>query len=135
MKTIQFGWQACSKCGGLFYTDRTPVPTCEAGGQHETSGNTNRGVMNVPATWTDNFPDSEEPNWRFCANCHGLFRILGDADAVDHGVCIPCGYGINSARDRPREFPVCFGVHRRIARCSGSSFGLLRMFQLWKLVP
>jgi hypothetical protein len=93
MKAIQFGWQACSKCGGLFYTDRTPVPTCQAGGQHATSGNTNRGVMNVPATWTDNFPDSEEPNWRFCANCHGLFRILGDADAVDHGVCIHAKMG------------------------------------------
>lgn len=87
MYNIQYGWQACSKCGDLIYTDRTPVPTCKAGGQHATSGNTNRGVLNVPNTWTDNFPDWEEPNWRFCANCHGLFRIYGDAGHVDHGVC------------------------------------------------
>lgn len=87
MKSIQFGWHACSKCGGLFFTDRTPVPNCKAGGQHATSGNTNRGVPHVPNTWTGNFLDGEESNWRFCANCHGLFNIKGDADIVDHGVC------------------------------------------------
>ena len=86
-RTIQFGWQACSKCGGLFYTDRKPVPICKKDGVvHATVGNTNRGVINVP-TLTDNLPDWEEGNWRFCANCHGLFSIKGDAGEVDHGIC------------------------------------------------
>ena len=86
MRTTQFGWQVCSKCGGLFFTGRRPVPGCKAGGQHATSGNTNRGILNVP-TLTENLPDREEGNWRFCTNCHGLFRIKGDADMVDHGIC------------------------------------------------
>lgn len=86
MRTTQFGWQVCSKCGGLFFTGRTPVPGCKAGGQHATLGNTNRGILNVPAL-AGNLPDWEEGNWRFCTNCHGLFRVMGDADIADHGVC------------------------------------------------
>jgi hypothetical protein len=86
-KQTQFGWQVCSNCGGLFFTGRGHPPTCKAGGNHVTAGNTNRGVQHVPNTYQDNFPDWEEGNWRFCGNCYGLFRIYGDADAVDHGVC------------------------------------------------
>ena len=86
MRTTQFGWQACSKCGGLFFTGRTPVPHCKASGQHATSRNINRGILNVP-TLADNIQNREENNWRFCANCHGLFCARGDANHVDQGVC------------------------------------------------
>lgn len=87
MRTTQFGWQACGKCGGLFFTGRTPVPGCKAGGQHKTAGNTNRGVPYVANTQGVSFSNAEEPYWRFCANCHGLFCARGDADMVDQGVC------------------------------------------------
>ncbi len=86
MRTTQFGWQACGTCGGLFFTARKPVPQCKAGEKHATSGNTNRGIFNVP-TLTDTIQDREESNWRFCANCHGLFCARGDSDMVDQGVC------------------------------------------------
>lgn len=89
MKQIQYGWQACSKCGGLFFTDRKPVPTCKKGGQHATAGNTNRGVLylvSAPGIGVGE-PLTEEGNWFFCANCHGLFHMTGDADVTDHGRC------------------------------------------------
>jgi hypothetical protein len=89
MKQLQYGWQACSKCGGLFYTDRKPVPTCKKGGQHATAGNTNRGVV-----WLLEKPGvgageevTEEMFWHFCRNCHGLFHVRGDAEASDYGKC------------------------------------------------
>jgi|WetSurMetagenome_2_1015567.scaffolds.fasta_scaffold72199_1 hypothetical protein len=87
MRAIQFGWQVCSKCGGLFFTGRTPVPGCNAGGQHTTTGNTIRWVPYVANTPDASFSDAEEPNWRYCKNCHGLFCVKGDADTVDHGIC------------------------------------------------
>ena len=34
-KQTQFGWQVCSRCGGLFFTGRGHTPTCKAGdGKH-----------------------------------------------------------------------------------------------------
>jgi hypothetical protein len=89
-KQIQYDWQVCSRCGGLFYTGRGHTPTCKAGDgkhPHTTEGNTNRGVQHVPNTNTDNFPDWEESNWRFCENCYGLFRVYDYATSFDHGMC------------------------------------------------
>lgn len=90
MKQTQYGWQVCSRCGGLFYTGRGHTPTCKAGDgkqPHTTAGNTNRGVAYVPNTNTDNFPTADESNWRFCGNCYGLFRVYDNPTSFDHGIC------------------------------------------------
>ena len=91
-KQIQYDWQVCSRCGGLFFTGRgeTRIPSCKAGDgkqPHVTAGNTNRGVQYVPNTNKDNFPDGEEGNWRFCGNCYGLFRVYDNPSSFDHGIC------------------------------------------------
>jgi hypothetical protein len=87
MKAIQFGWRACSSCGGLFFTERRPVPACKKGGQHVTEGNINRGVPYVVGPLEGALTDGDEPFFRFCANCHGLFCLSGDGDVVGLGIC------------------------------------------------
>ena len=86
-KQTQYDWQVCSKCGGLFFTGRGHTPACKAGGNHETAGNTNRGVEHVPSTNTGEFGGGYESNWRFCGNCYGLFRVYDNPTSFDHGMC------------------------------------------------
>jgi hypothetical protein len=109
-KQTQFGWQVCGACGGLFFTGRGHTPTCKAGDgrhAHVTAGNTNRGVMNVPNTYTDNLPDQEEGNWRFCGNCYGLFRVF---DNSDYGWCNHAKTGKAHVAEANSSFYVLSGI-------------------------
>lgn len=72
---IQFGWHACTKCGGLFYMDRTPIPTCKKDGQPHTPALTNRGVPFVRMGKDLPTGSGDESSWHFCINCHGLFCV------------------------------------------------------------
>ena len=61
----------------------------QTGGEHATAGNTDRGVLysySKPGIGAGE-PVTEERFWRYCANCHGLFHVKGDAEAVEYGRC------------------------------------------------
>jgi hypothetical protein len=79
--TGQRDWRFCSQCNGLFWApEGNPALTvCPAGGQHD------------PLGWTFYLPSREgqgatdatgQPDWRSCANCHGLFWAP-DGNPVD----------------------------------------------------
>lgn len=91
-RTTQSGWHCCRKCGGLFFTPAyhgiaSANLACKGGGVHNFRGTTNRMLAKVDPPAPENAAQGREQVWRFCANCHGLFRLTGDADHVSHGVC------------------------------------------------
>ena len=82
----QHQWHRCKKCSILFYWEDEGDPltsgSCPAGGTH------------VRVDWRYVLPVTEagsdgQPDWRFCANCHGLFWD----GAASKGICSGAGGG------------------------------------------
>lgn len=79
----QHQWHFCGKCASLFWWARENDPSttgiCPAGGLH-VAGDHRFVIPVTPA------PIDGQPDWRFCAKCHGLFW---DGDEAWKGNC--CG--------------------------------------------
>ncbi|MFF9212948.1 hypothetical protein [Streptomyces sp. NPDC014791] len=83
-QTGQQDWRYCGKCHGLFWADhgRVTDTVCPVNGSQHAFH---------PLSWMFFLPNLEhgapptsgQPDWRFCARCHGLFWF-GDGQ---HGMC------------------------------------------------
>lgn len=101
--TGQGDWRPCDKCSGLFFAPGAdPSGTvCPAGGQHRVPPGS--WIFYLPALQTGASEEHGQPEWRFCANCHGLFW---NGDSIK-GVCSGAGGGgfrLNAVLDSPGRF-------------------------------
>jgi len=101
--TGQQDWRPCDKCSGLFWAPGAdPSRTvCPAGGQHRVPPGS--WIFFLPALQTGAGDTHGQPEWRFCANCHGLFW---NGDSIK-GVCpgaLGGGFRLNAVLDSPGRF-------------------------------
>ncbi len=95
-------WRFCIRCGGLFWAPdgSTAATVCPKGGEHRWLGkrfflpNKQQGATDATG----------QPNWRFCANCHGLFWAPNDDQPA--GACpsggqhVPVGWNFCLPNDQ-----------------------------------
>jgi hypothetical protein len=103
--TGQRDWRPCDKCSGLFFAaGGDPSKTaCPAGGQHRVPPGS--WIFFLPALQTGASGQVGQPEWRFCANCHGLFW---NGDSIK-GICpgaldLGGGFRLNPVLDSPGQF-------------------------------
>lgn len=71
--TGQRDWRFCDKCAGMFHAPAgsTDGTSCPAGGRHRFPPDS--WIFFLPALEAGADGTQGQPEWRFCANCHGLF--------------------------------------------------------------
>ena len=84
MSRKQDFWRRCLKCEGLFHCERSRG-VCPAGGSHDPF-HLARYTLDL-----DNIVPPNQPAWKSCAQCGGLFSLSHVAGGVtDFGLC-PAG--------------------------------------------
>jgi len=74
---MQYNWNWCNKCTGLFYGPQYSSSWCPAGGQHNGADNPNPDSSYDYILYY-NYPSSElgpdfQGDWNWCSKCRGLF--------------------------------------------------------------